>query len=220
MTYGEYRRALPRLIVKKGYEGNETRALQFSAPPASGVTILSGQVIYLNAQGQWALATAALANGKTPYMALQDSVDTDVLSSGLLLGLSCAGLYLFETGYYVRTDGTFAGNDLPLIISNLVPGSLTLAVGASGNVWNDPNDIIGVTSLGGEENVGPSVSAATYTPATTTLGSSSSVITTPASGGGAYYPAINTEGLPIGGGTGTYMLNFTAKWSPHRSVAA
>jgi hypothetical protein len=95
-------------------------------------------------------------------------------------------------------------------------GTLAVAPGG-GTVWDTANDIIGVTSLGGEENVGPSISAATYTPATGS-GSTSSVITTPASGGGAYYPAINTEGLPIGGPT--YMLNFTAKWSPHRSVAA
>jgi hypothetical protein len=79
-------------------------------------------------------------------------------------------------------------------------------------------DIVGVTSLGGEEQVGPSsLSSAAYSPATGS-GSTSSVITTPASGGGAYIPAINTEGLPMGGST--YMLNFTAKWSPHRSVAA
>jgi len=132
----------------------------------------------------------------TPYLALQDSVDTDVLSSGLLLGLSCAGTYLFETGYYVRTDGAYTSSDLPLVASATAPGSLTLAVAPGGGViWDTTLDIIGVTSLGGEENVGPTTNAA-----------------------GAYIPAINTEGSPIGGPT--YMLNFTAKWVPHRSVAA
>jgi len=223
MTYGEYRRALPRLRIKKGYHGNETAGLQVSAPIGSGVTILSGQVIYL-ANGSWSLATSTLATGLTPYLALQDSVDTDVLSSGLLLGLSCAGQYLFGTGYYVRTDGNFAANDLPLVISNTTPGSLTIATTANGflpgggTAWDAAVDIVGVTSLGGEEQVGPSsLSSAAYAPATGS-GSTSSVITTPASGGGAYIPAINTEGLPMGGPT--YMLNFTAKWSPHRSVAA
>jgi hypothetical protein len=142
------------------------------------------------------LATPALADGLTPYIALQDSVDTDVLSSGLLLGLSCAGQYVFETGYYVRVDGNFAVNDAPLILSAAVPGSLTLAVAPNGGtVWDTADDIIGVTCMGGEEQVGPSANLA-----------------------GAYIPAINTEALPMGGPT--YMLNFTAKWSPHRSVAA
>lgn len=201
MTYGEYRRALPRLRVVKGYHGNESSALQFSAPPASGVTILSGQIIYLNSLGAWALATSTLALGLTPYIALQDSMDTDVLSSGLLLGLSCAGQYVFETAYYVRTDGSFNVNDLPLVVSNAVPGSLTIPttgnslLPGSGTMWDAAVDIIGVTTMGGEEQVGPSTNNA-----------------------GAYIPAINTEGLPLGGPT--YMLNFTAKWSPHRSVAA
>jgi len=200
MTYGEYRRALPRLKIRKGYHGNESTALQFSAPIATGTTILSGQVICLNSIGSWVLASpttlAAGGGAATPYLALQDSVDTDVLSSGLLLGLSCAGQYLFETGYYVRTDGNFAVNDAPLVVSSTVPGSLTLAVApGGGTVWDAALDIVGVTSLGGEEQVGPSTSSA-----------------------GVYIPAINTEALPMGGPT--YMLNFTAKWSPHRSVAA
>lgn len=198
MTYGEYRRAQPRLRVRKGYEGNETRSLQYSAPIGSGVTILSGQVIYLDANGNWQLATATLANGRTPYMAYSDSVDTDVLSSGLLLGLSCAGMYVFETPYFVYTDGSFAGNELPLVISNAVPGSLTLAsltAPGGGTGWDTPNDIIGVTAMGGVEQVGPALDA--Y---------------------GNFIPATNTEGLPIAGPT--YTLPFTAHWIPKRSVAA
>jgi hypothetical protein len=196
MTYGEHRRALPRLRVRKGYGGNETNVLQFSAPPGTGVTILSGQLIYLTSLGAWALAKPSVTDGITPYIALQDSIDTDVLSSGLLLGLSCAGQYVFETGYYVRTDGAFNVNDAPLILSEGTPGSLTLAIApGGGTVWDSAHDIIGVTAMGGEEQVGNSVNAA-----------------------GAFIPAINTEALPLGGPT--YMLNFTAKWSPHRSVAA
>jgi hypothetical protein len=196
MTYGEYRRAVPRLRVRKGYEGNETRGLQYSAPIGSGVTIFSGQVIYLDANGNWQLATSTLALGRTPYMAYSDSVDTDVLSSGLLLGLSCAGSYVFETGYYVRTDGNFAANELVLKVSNTVPGSLTLAVApGGGTVWDDASDIVGVTSMGGEQQLGPSLDA-----------------------NGNFIPATNTEALPFGGPT--YVLPFTAKWTPHRSVAA
>jgi hypothetical protein len=170
--------------------------LQTSAPVGAGVTILSGQVIYLDANGNWQLATATLANGRTPYMAYHDSADFDVLSSGLLLGLSCAGQYVFNTGYFVLGDGNFIGNEIPLKISNTVPGSLTLAVApGGGTVWDDPSDIVGVTALGGQEQVGPSTDV-----------------------NGNFIPAINTEALPMGGPT--YTLNFTAKWLPKRSVAA
>lgn len=198
MNFGEYRRGQPRLRVRKGYEGNETRGLQYSAPPGLGVTILSGQVVYLDANGYWQLATSALANGRTPYMALQDSVDTDVLSSGLLTGLSCAGQYVFETAYFVMTDGNFQGNELPLVISATVPGALTLAsisAPGGGTAWDSPNDIVGLTAMSGLEQLGPSTDA-----------------------NGNFIPAINTEGLPIGGPT--YMLPFTAHWIPKRSVAA
>jgi hypothetical protein len=177
--------------------------LQYSAPPGNGVTILSGQVLFLDANGFWQLATPALANGRTPYMAYHDSVDPDVLSSGLLLGLSCAGQYVFETGYFVMTDGNFAANELPLAISSAVPGSLTLAsltAPGGGTAWDSPNDIVGVTAMGGQEQVGPSVSA-------------------PDVNGNTYYtPAINTEALPLGGPT--YLLPFTARWTPKRSVTA
>jgi hypothetical protein len=155
-------------------------------------------VIYLDNNGNWQLATATLANGRTPYLAYSDSVDTDVLSSGLLLGLSCAGSYVFETGYFVMSDGNFVGNEIPLVISNTVPGSLTLAslsAPGGGTAWDSPNDILGVTAMGGQEQVGPSTDA--Y---------------------GNFIPAINTEALPIGGPT--YMLPFTAHWIPKRSVAA
>jgi hypothetical protein len=198
MNFGEYRRTLPRLQIRKGYWGNESMALQLSAPVTAAVTILSGQVIYLTAANTWSLATSVLCDGvATPYIALQDSVDTDVLSSGLLLGLSFAGQYVFETGYYVRTDGTFNVNDAPLIIHATIAGSLTLAVtpGGGSSPWETAHDIIGVTAMGGEEQVGPSTNAA-----------------------GAFIPAINTEALPLGGPT--YMLPFTAKWMPKRTVAA
>jgi hypothetical protein len=146
-----------------------------------------------NSTNQWVLGCAA---GKTPYLAYHDSTDTDVLSSGLLLGLSCAGVYVFATGYFVITDGNFIGNDLPLKASTVVPGSLTLAVApGGGTVWEDPADIIGVTSIGGQEQVGPYLDV-----------------------NGNYIPAINTEATPIGGPT--YLLDFTTKWSPKRSVAA
>ena len=178
--------------------GDSLHAGQFAAPVTAAVTILSGQMIYLTAANTWSLATDTLiSNGAAPaepYIALQDSTDTDVLASGLLLGLSCAGQYVFETGYYVRTDGAFNAPGLPLVVSNAVPGSLTLATAQGGVAWDANQTIVGVTAFTGEEQVGPSTNAA-----------------------GAFIPAINTEGLPLGGPT--YMLPFTARWLPKRSVA-
>jgi hypothetical protein len=68
-------------------------ARSYSAPVTSGVTILSGQLISLTA-GAWVLGCLA---GCEPFIAFADSTDTDVQSSGLLLGLSCAGQYKIET---------------------------------------------------------------------------------------------------------------------------
>ncbi len=115
---------------------------------------------------------------------LISSVDPDVLSRGLLLGLSCAGQYVFATGYFVNTDGNFIGNDIPLIASTVVPGSLTLAVApGGGTVWDTTSDIIGLTSLGGREQVGPYLD-----------------------GNGNFIPAVNTEALPMGGRTSRETL--------------
>jgi hypothetical protein len=202
MTYGEYRRAYPRLRVTKGYEGNETRTLQFGAPPETNVTIFSGQLISLDTSGNWVLGAAA---GKVPYLALQDSVDPDVLSSGLLTGLSCAGNFAFATGYFTNVAGNFALPDLALVADTVTAGNLTLATApGGGTIWESVADIIGFTSPVGTggfglEQVGPSLSA-------------------PDVNGNTYYtPATNTEALPLGGPT--YMLHFTTKWLPKRTTS-
>jgi hypothetical protein len=90
---GTYARTAPRVNVLRGYFGNEPMARSYSAPVTSGVTILSGQLISLTA-GAWVLGCLA---GCEPFIAFADSTDTDVQSSGLLLGLSCAGQYKIET---------------------------------------------------------------------------------------------------------------------------
>jgi hypothetical protein len=194
MTYGQYYRTQPRVRVLRGYGGNETTTLKFSAPPNASATIYSGQVISLDTNNTWVLGCP---NGKTPYIAFQDGADTDVVSSGLLLGLSCAGPYEIQTAYYVRTDGNFAVNDAPLIASTGTPGSLTLAVTPGGGSTPEQAlaDIIGMTSSGGEIQVG-------------------SVL----NGAGAYVPGTNSETAPSA--AGTFMLQFTTGISRHRSIAA
>jgi hypothetical protein len=109
MNAGIYQRTKPRLNVLRGYNGNQTRGLTYSAVPKSGEAILSGMLISLDSNNQWVKGVAA---GKTPYFAWQDQSDTDVLSSGKLTGLSCAGDYELETGYYVT--GSYV-QDSPLI---------------------------------------------------------------------------------------------------------
>src|SRR4051812_27876335 len=124
MTYGEYRRTKPRVRVTRGYYGNEPLALTLSASPANTTpgTIFSGMLISQDTNGNWVPGCAA---GKTPYIAFHDDTDPDVLSSKLLLGLSCAGQFEISTGYYVRTDGSFNKDGITLKASGTA-GSLTL----------------------------------------------------------------------------------------------
>src|SRR6266404_2941680 len=97
MTYGEYRRAKPRLNVLTHWAGNEPHSLKWRAKPKLNEDIYSGQVIVLDTSGQWVKATLTNGVGKIPYFAYSDALwvggklhtDTDVQSSGTLLGLSC-----------------------------------------------------------------------------------------------------------------------------------
>jgi hypothetical protein len=108
MTFGEYRRAKPRLNVLRGWSGNEPHSLTHSAKPKSGETIYSGQLMIINSDGEWEKATATNGVGKIPYFAYSDAIwvnskltlDTDVASSGLLLGLSCLGDFEIQTAYF------------------------------------------------------------------------------------------------------------------------
>ena len=152
MTYGYYTRAQPRVRVRRGYPGNEPTSITQSAPVTASTIIYSGQVISLTS-GAWVLGCAA---GKTPYIAYHDSVDTDVVSSGLLLGLSCSGKFEIETAYFTAAAGAYNADDLPLKADTgatvAVPpsgaGNITLASG-----WNDTADVIGATIAGGLQTI-------------------------------------------------------------------
>lgn len=98
--------------VLRGYGGNEPTSLTLSAPVnASHTDIKSGMVISI-VSGQW---VKGCAQNVVPFIAYHDASDTDVDSSGLLLGLSCLGNFEIETGYfdgtdtYVRDDALIAG---------------------------------------------------------------------------------------------------------------
>jgi|GEM_PF-5585967 hypothetical protein len=88
-------RAKPRVNVIRGYGGNETTSLSRSLPAT--VAIKSGQLIAATATG-WVLAINTHTVGQI-HVAYHDSTDTDVASSGKLLGFSVQGRYELETGY-------------------------------------------------------------------------------------------------------------------------
>ena len=108
---GPVLRTKPRANVLRGYTGNEPQSLSRSVGVAASQTIKSGQAIVMNASGLWILAGDNDGHNVV-YLAMHDATtdvsanltyantDTDVLSSGKLLGLSLLGSYEIETGYY------------------------------------------------------------------------------------------------------------------------
>jgi len=113
--HGHSKLAKPLLQVPRGYDPNEPTKHQATEVPKSDAAIKSGQVIsksYVDGQYVWIVGGAA---GATPYMALQSQTDFDVRECGKLTGLSCAGEYVFATGYYkdgdVYNDGAFLTYD-------------------------------------------------------------------------------------------------------------
>ena len=107
-TYGEYKRAVARIEVLRGYEGNETSAHTLALPPKDGEGIKSGMLISADGNGEWVKGCPA---GKVPHFAWHDQDDTDVDSSGKLLGLSCAGDYVIQTGWFDETGGAITNAD-------------------------------------------------------------------------------------------------------------
>lgn len=140
MTYGTYQRTVPRVNVVRGYMGNETSAMTRSAKPTVNAGIMSGMLISL-VGGQWVKGCAAASE---PYIAFHDQTDTDVVSSGLLLGLSCAGQYEIETGWFDNTVVYLEGSAL---IAGATAGQIGLKVAADGK------DTIGFASRGGRQDV-------------------------------------------------------------------
>jgi hypothetical protein len=154
MTYGTYKRAFPRIIVLRNNWGNETSGISTTAVPKTDEAIKSGMVISQDTNGEWVKGAAA---GKCPYFAVQDQSDTDVLSCGKLTGLSCAGDYEIQTGYF-DTNDTFVVN------SPLVAGTSGLA----GYVDLGGSMLAAVTLIGfvidpGEVDLGETCTSATAT---------------------------------------------------------
>ena len=127
-------RVKPRLVVRRGYAGNETSALSRSLPCSEAIK--SGQLVVETA-GKWALASAQTAAGVI-FIAYHDSNDPDVISCNKLLAFDLNGDYEFETGYY-ENGGAAAnlGQGVALVVGdgganadskgNLIPATKTNA---------------------------------------------------------------------------------------------
>jgi len=105
--FGTIKRQTPRIEVHRGFNPNEPHTLSAAHPVASGVTIVSGQVISkqwngTTSQYEWVLGVAG-AN-IVPHFALNDSADEDVIEAGVLPALSAQGQFELSTPFYKDGD--------------------------------------------------------------------------------------------------------------------
>jgi len=103
---GTIKRAKPRMQVLRGNAYGDSQQESAAYPVGSGVTILSGMVISPlwvagNSRYEWQKGPTATG---VAYFATADSTDPDVMSSGNLVGLSCAGKFEIATAYYKSTS--------------------------------------------------------------------------------------------------------------------
>lgn len=145
MTYDHYKRDLPRLNVLRGWPGNETTSLTHIAKPKLSEGIRSGMVITLDTNNEWIKATATLSNNKVVYWATADQSDTDVVSSGRLLGLSVLGKYELQTPYF-KSDDTYATDSWLKV--HTVAGYVALAT-----INTATDEIVGICTRGGKTNI-------------------------------------------------------------------
>jgi hypothetical protein len=150
MNIGIQTRAYPRVRVLRGWNPNEPQTLTQSLPVATGVTILSGQVISPKwnatlSQNEWVLGLDAAA--LTLYVAVKDSADLDVVSAGTLPALSCAGKFEIQTAFY-KTGDTY--NEGIFLTADGVTGNLkaVAATTTTDHIFGVVTRIHGVTDLG------------------------------------------------------------------------
>lgn len=137
---GFYQRPKRRIYVLRGFDPVATDSITHNAPVAPGVTILSGQVISLDANGQWVLGGTT---GKPVYFALSDSTDTDVRSSGYLPALSVLGEFEIETAWF-NTSVTYNDGDKLTYDANGLVVPVTNAA---------TQDVVGFVSRGGAKRL-------------------------------------------------------------------
>ncbi len=116
------KRTYARMEVPRGFDPTQPNTFTHTAPVKTGVTILSGQAIVLEADDahptdpgrlSWALADADNSAHllSAIFLALQDSNDEDVREADGLTGYDTAGQFEVETAFYTGTPFT-AGTTL------------------------------------------------------------------------------------------------------------
>lgn len=115
-NYGTTQRTKPRLQVLRGWDPNNPTHRTQRAPIATGVTIKSGQVISLawgsGGYQEWNLGVASAT--VIPFFAVQDSDDFDVISSGVLTGLSSLDNIELQTPYFKASPTPSYGHQVAL----------------------------------------------------------------------------------------------------------
>lgn len=179
-------RANARVLVLRGFDPNAPTTLTLSLPVASGVTILSGQVVapvWSSAHGSHAFALGLTA--APPCIALQDSADEDVSEAGKLTGLSCAGQFEIQTAFYSGADSTFTIGKV--LSAHATSGDVIVATAGGTNA--NGSTIIGHVTRVPKAAVGDSVTSGGITITSSYSGGSGS-----ATGPGAiFYPGENSN---------------------------
>jgi hypothetical protein len=144
-----YYRNAPRVEVLRGFWGNENKYNTSAFPVDPSVTsITSGQILYVGPSNTWLLASASTAKGFEPYIAMEDSTDTDVISVGKLLALSFSNVAALQSAFFDLTQVYTRGS--VLTYSSTIPGSLTVAPATAGNgfIQNPSVDVLGIVTTG------------------------------------------------------------------------
>jgi hypothetical protein len=110
-------RAGLRLTIHRGGVGNRPNRLSASAPVAEDETILSGMVMTVvrNAtlgRNEWVRGVTGSSQPNSYYIAVDDSTDGDVVTSGNLQGLSVRGDYEVSTSQFKSGESYVVGDAL------------------------------------------------------------------------------------------------------------
>lgn len=103
-TYGIVMRDKPWLVVLRGFDANQPsqKTAAYPVKPSEVDVIKSGMVISIDdttdpANPVWVKGWAAT---RIPYVALQDGNTYNVVSANSLVGYSCLGNFVLQTGYF------------------------------------------------------------------------------------------------------------------------
>ncbi len=139
------KRTKPRVNVLRGYPGNETTALTRSLPPKASEGIKSGMAIAVGTGADAGLFVKADGSeaANLVFIAYHDQGDTDVISSGKLLGFSALGGFELETGYWGQGPGGADPVDGDAIcVDTTTPGGLTTVSAGEAPIGYATSDII------------------------------------------------------------------------------